>query len=318
MSRRKRFADGSQSHALGTALIIIVMFLSVGGVMAWMNSVGLLMLPPPLNHLFDRGEVSGGEPMWELGELSELVRGERHPDEDTVVLTLDAETLLDAFLAEARAPGLYVSGRVSYYDDGAAVPHRVIYRRSGEDYRAEIYEDDSTARLETLKIRTGTSVYIRDGQSGEFRSLPADGSISGEHEAGIPSVDEVMAAVAAFPRQVPADTTAAETSAEASAETAAETTAETTAADTTAETEPPLYTDCSLALVTNAAGSVYYVQFTYADIGVREEYTVSPDFGIVLSARTVAGGMPVYAFEALTVSTDPADWQSAAHYDVTR
>ena len=60
----------------------------------------------------------------------------------------------------------------------------------------------------------------------------------------------------------------------------------------------------------------YQIPASYAGNAFQTE--LSPDFGIVVSARTVAGGMPVYAFEALTVSTDPADWQSAAHYDVTR
>ena len=319
MKKDRKFADGSQSHALGTAIIIVVMLAVVGGVGAFMHSVGLLTLPPPLNRLFDSDDGKAGEVIWDLGELSELVRGERHADAETMVLRLESDTLYDAFLTEEKAPGIAVTGRVSYFNEGEAVPHRVIYRRSGEDFRAEIYARDNTDQLETLKIRTGSILYVRDAETGEFRSLPSDGTITGEMEAGIPSVAEILTAVAAFPRPE-AETISSELDEKkplfpvpmpAAVSDEAETAAET-------EAEPSLYADCSLAMVSTAAGSVYYVEFTYADIGVREEFTIAPDFCIVLSAKTTAGGETVYAYETISYSLDASEWQDAKYYDVTR
>lgn len=304
--KKRRYPDFARGQTIGTVIIIILMLVLLGAVSWWMYDVGLLLLPDSIERLLGIDDDGGSEISWDLGELSEIVRDERHPDVESVSFEMTLENLHAAFLAEASAPGLYLSGRVSYYDDGEAIPHRVVFRRSGSDFRAEIYKNDNLYQLDTLKIGTGTTVYIRDGGTGSFRSLPLDETFLPEYEAGIPSVAEIIEAV----RAIAAPEIEPESEPSADTEAADETTAVTTAAE-----ESP-YADCELKLVRRPEGSVYYVKFTYADLGIREEYYVSLDHGIVLSATTTRQGQPVYSYEALSFSADPSSWQDAQYYSV--
>ncbi|MBE6613430.1 MAG: hypothetical protein E7632_13175 [Ruminococcaceae bacterium] len=296
--KKKLIAEDNRKQAIGTAIILLVVFIFTGLVMYWMYTVDLLRVPDWAAKLFGIGGPGAGDLPWDLGELSEIVDNGKSPDDATLTLDLTYENLVGAFLTEEQAEGIYVNARVSYYDDGEEVPHRVIYRRRGDEFRAEIYETNSTAKLDTLKIRSGSSMYVRDAESGKFRSMPFNPTeFSPEHEAGIPSVAEILAAVENFP--MPDVTGAVDDSTE------------------TIPEAPEDYTDCQLSMITTDEGSVYYVEFTYADLGIREEYYISLDYGIVLSAKTVSRGQPVYAYETLSFSLDAANWDKDSFYSVT-
>ncbi len=293
--KKKEYADPARAQAFGTAIIIVVLLLVLTLISLWMYHTGLLVLPGSIARFFGIEDETPGEISWDLGELSEIIRDERHPDVESVTLERSIETLHAAFLSEQAAPGFSVSARVSYFDDGEKVPHRVLYRRSGNQFRADVYAGDDFRTLKTLKIGTGDSLFIYDMETGFSRSLPIDANFSSEYEAGIPSVAEILRAVETFP-------IATDGTAEASSQ-------------GSASSSDPEFTDCELKLVKTAEDSVYYVKFTYADLGIKEEYYVSLDYGIVLSATTSHGDMPVYSYEALSFSVEPSNWDNPDYYN---
>ncbi len=291
--KKKRFDDVTRAQAIGTAVILIVVLLLVFLVLYWMYSVKLLILPEPIAKLLGLWEDEGGEMPWDLGELTDMVRDERHPDVTTVSLDLTYENLLAAFLSEKQAEGIYINGKVSYFDDGKAVDRRVTLRRKGSCFNATIYKNNNSPLVDTIKISDGSVLFINDVTNSESRKIPL-GDFTYEAETGIPSIAQVIEAVEAFPTEDKAQIDGDEQNVNEAVS---------------------LYTDCELKLLKTAEGSVYFVKFTDSELGISEEYLVSLEHAVVLSANTVVDGEQIYSFRMQSFSVEPHLWEADELYN---
>lgn len=297
---KKKLNDDSRGVAVGTAIIIVVMVIVFGTVFYWMWSMDMLFLPSFVEEWIGLDDDSDELP-WDLGTLSALVKSGKDADGETVTFDITYENLRSALLAEEPCEGIYLSAKVNYYADGEPSTRRIVYYRDGERFRVELYPieraDEMTAPgLETLKVADSDTLFVYDRASGESRLLARDGKISSESEAGIPSVNALLEAVAAFPEN---DTTIADENADSD----------------TAETGN--ITDTVIKLVRTDEGNVYYIAYTYADLALREEYYVSLDYRMIISMVSRQNGTAIYSYTMTSFSVDPEDYTDNSLYEMS-
>lgn len=293
---KKQLEKESRSVALGTAIIVIAMVIVFGAVFAWMYSMDLLFLPDFAKDIFGISD-DDGDVRWDLGALSEIVKSERDEGGEVVTFDVTYENLRAAFLSEEAPEGLYLSADVSYYADGEASTRRIRYYRDGDRFRTETYAIGDSEMLETLKIANSEHVTVIDRTTGESRTIPRTAGIYPENEAGIPSVDTLLSAIEAFPEMTGDVSDTADTA---------------PAGSDAAETSH--VTDCELRMVRTDSGNVYYIAYTYKDLGLREEYYVSLDYRIIISANTTLAGKPVYSYKTVRIATEPEVWSEDTLY----
>ncbi|MBQ8508837.1 MAG: hypothetical protein IJ493_02910 [Clostridia bacterium] len=290
--------DDDRSYTLGTVILIAIAVLLIGGVLVWMYSVKLLTLPDFVTELFGIEDGSGENDLpWDTGELSGIVKGGK--SEEGVELTFDItyENLRQALLTEPEPEGLSMTVSARWQADEYSRERTVFYWRRGGSVRAELY-DDSANIPTTIVLADDERVYFYDSGAGLSRThLRADG-ITPENEAGIPSIEALLEVIASFPENEPQ-------------------TAETLPADGTDGSVSDELSDCQLALLRTEEGNVYYVSFTWADLGLREEYFIALEWRQIISARTIHEGVTIYEYETLSFSTDPADYDQDRLYQVS-
>ncbi len=289
---KKQLENESRSTVIGTAIIVMVMVIVFGAVFAWMYSVDLLFLPDFIKDIFG---LSGddAETPWDLGALTEIVKSGKNEYGEVVTFDVTYENLLAAFNEEPIPEGLYLSADISHYDNGKPSTRRIRYYRDGDRFRAEAYEKGKFNVLETLKIGDAEQVFIVENLTGVSRKVPRAADITPENEIGIPSVNTLLEAIAEFPK-----TSFAEPSDEADY----------------IPSEDSSVTDCEIKMVSTEDGNVYYIAYTYSDLGLREEYYVSLNHHIIISASTTLDGAPVYSYETVRIATDPKVWSADVLY----
>lgn len=286
---KKKTNDASGNIARGTAVIIIAMIIVFGAVFAWMYSMDMLFLPSFIEDFL--GEDEDDLP-WDLGSLSTLVKNGKDESGEVVTFDITYENLRAALLGAQREDGIYISADVSYYTDSDSYTRRIEYYRDKDRFRVELYAIAPSANgaasiPQTLKVSNGEQICFVDKATGESSTLPYDKAILPENEAGIPSVDAVLDALAEFP-----------------------------------ENEGGAYssgiTDTSLKLVRTDFGNVYYVAFTYSDIGLVEEYYISLLHHAVVYMTSTQNGSTVYSYSAISVSDDADTFAADELYDISK
>ncbi len=290
---KKKINDGTGNIARGTAIIIVAMVIVFGAVFAWMYSMDMLYLPSFIEDIIGKGD---DELSWDLGALSELVKNGKNERGEAVTFDITYENLRTALLESERVDGIYISADVKYYADDGAFVQKVAYYRDGERFRVEIYEIAAQGAgivptLKTLKVSDGKEICFTDNSTGESQTLIYDPSVLPENEAGIPSVDELLLALAEFPESE--GTNAAAEGSE-------------------------VVRNTTLKLVRTDTGNMYYVAFTYADTGLVEEYYVSALHRAVISMTSTQNGKAVYSYSTNTVSVDADAYSSAGLYDISK
>ena len=288
---KNKASDGTGNIVRGTVIIIIAMVIVFGAVFAWMYSMDMLFLPSFIEDLIGNND----EPSWDLGALSALVKNEKSEDGELLTFEVSYESLLSALLNSERAEGIYISADIKYYSASQEITRRVVYYRNGEKFRIESYAavpESSTGvgAFEALKISDGNQICFLDNLSGEFSTITYDKKILPEEEAGIPSVDALLLALSEFPLS------------EGSA----------------AEPGAMNVANTSLKLIRTELGNVYYVKFTYGDIGLTEEYYVSLEHRAVIGMTSTQNGKSVYSYSVNSVSKSTDSYGADELYDISK
>ncbi len=268
---KNKFKGEGANVRLGTTIIVIVMVIVFGATFVWMHSVDLLFLPDFVENILGLDEADKEE-MWDMSELSRIVRSGKN--DDTRIVTFDAtpENLRVALLHEEPADGLYLSAEVTHYSDGVPSVRKISYYRDGVRFRTELYVTGDSSTPELLKIANEDSITVIDRATGESSTIARGVDIESENEAMIPSVSDLMAALEASANE--------------------------------SSSEPNNVSNCTVKLVETENGNLYYVSFTYADLGITEEYYVSLDYKIIVSLRTYMGNTPIYSYDVVGLSLD--------------
>lgn len=297
---KNKLRNGSGNAAVGTAIIVIVMIIVFGATFAWMYSVDLLFLPDFIEDILklDRNDDTS---VFANGELSEIVRTGKNERGEVVTFDDTYENLRAALLSEPASEGIYLSADVCHYADGEPVIRRIRYFRDGERFRAEICAPGDDSVTELLKIADSEQLTVADRAAGELRTVARGTDIVPENEAMIPSVTELLRAVEAFPEREAAN---------------AEAYGELPIDETSSDGEE--LSECDIKLVDTDKGKLYYVSFIYNDIGLKEEYFVSLDYRIIISANSFIGETPIYSYNIVRVSVDPDDYSEDTLYTVSK
>lgn len=292
MKKNNKLNGGTHNIALGTAIIIIALVVLFCGVFYWMWSMDMLFLPSFVEDLLGIGDDD--ELPWDLGALSALVKEGKDENGRDVTFEVTYENLRGALLSKAPENGVAVVSKLTYYSGDTASSRNIAYYRDGSRFRVEQYKigagdkmDEST--LEGLKIASDEELYVLDCVSGRANTIARDIRISPENEAGIPSVEDLLSVVDQFP-----------------------------STENGAISENSNITDTQLTLVRTEDGNVYYIAFTYADIGIREEYFVSLEHRMVISCSTTQDGKPVYSYEAVTFSNSSESYSDDSLYTFSK
>ena len=296
---KKKLTREANNARLGTFIIIAAMVIVFGAVFVWMYRVDMLFLPDFIENLIKRDD--GSEINFNMGELSELVKEGKNEKGETVTFFLTYDNLKKAFLTEKPSEGIAVTAKITHFNGDKAAVRNVKLYRFGELYRSEVGYPDGGENVEILKIADSVNMTVIDTASGRMYTLPRAADITPESETGIPSVEAVMEAVAAFP-DVPAESADSDSAAE------------------NVEGEPVYgngLTGCDIRMIRDGDRNVYYISFEYSDISVREEYFVSLSYGTVLSARTEIDGVTVYSYEVISMSLDPDVYSAPELYTVS-
>lgn len=305
-----------RARAVGTALILLVLLAIFGGILFWMYSVKLLVIPDRVAELLGIDPGAGVDTVtWDTGELSGVIKNGRPTETVGVSFDLTYENLRDALLSESAPEGFRQTVRVTYSPDSsdARSESRVIFR-SGDKWRIERYGSGRTpaeASRTALMIVGSYSMYRLDDITGESRSVPINDSISPENEAGLPSVETLLGIVAEFEAPEAEDTAALETSGDTEAQAD-----EITVSQAKGENgeDKPRYIDGQVAMLRTENGNVYYVSFNDNILGTFEEYYLSLEYRVIISHSTMYGDERLYSFETLDFTVEPDVWNRASLY----
>ena len=288
---KKKTNDGTGNIARGTAIRIIAMVIVFGMIFAWMDSMDMLFLPSFIEDLVGKNDP---EPSWDLGALAELVKTGKDKNGESVTFDVTYENLRTALLESERSEGIYISADIKYFADSDSYMRRVEYYRHGDRFCIELYditaEGEGSASPKTVKISDGEKICFVDKVAGESAVLTYDTSILPEDEAGIPSVDTLLLALAEFPENEGAN----------------------------ASSHSADIRNTELKLVRTELGNVYYVAFTYADIGLAEEYYISLAHRAVISMTSTQSGKLVYSYSVNSISDDVDTYSSSELYDISK
>ncbi len=287
----------SENHGilLGTVIIIVVMIIVFGAVFAWMYSMDMLFLPDFVEQLIGSKDDEDELP-WDLGALSEIVKSGKNEQGEEISFDVTYESLREALLSEKPEDGAFITAVIQFYDGESPVSQNVTYARDGERFRVQLYEimpQESTEApaIKSLTIADEKTVYFHDYSSGMSTTLPRNNSFAPENEAGIPSVDYLLDIVAQFPEYDVSDTSGEPQ-----------------------ETDDTRITDTAIKLLQTEDGNVYYVSYADSELDITEEYYVSLDHRMIISANTKQGGKTVYSYKTKSFSADPAIYTQASLY----
>lgn len=304
---KKRDADAyNHSPAVGTALIVILLLIIFGGMLFWMYSVKLLILPESVSELLGLGDKGNDDSLpWDTGELSGAVKSGKSGEKVEMTFDITYENLRSALLSEIEPEGFYQQFRVCYYNNGTESPGRVILQRYGEKFRVEKYSRDTSSALEMLIIADETTMFYREGEYGEERSIPRGDYVTPESEAGLPSVDRLLAIIAEIPDplKVMEET-----------ETADESISMEESVSTMKSAVLSRYSDCVLTMLRTDDGIVYYVSLNDNELGLREEYYISLEYRVIINHRTLSGDKAIYSCETISFSASPDSYANESDY----
>ncbi len=291
----------SENHGilLGTVIIIVVMVIVFGAVFAWMYSMDMLFLPDFIEQLVGF-EDDEDELPWDLGALSEIVKNGKSEQGDEITFDITYENLRAALLSKESEPGVFLSAVIKYYDGETPYSRNVTYSRDGDKFRVQLYaiqpqESTDAPVIEALKIADEKSLYIYDYSSDKSTMIPRNESIVPENEAGIPSVDSLLSLISEFPEADVTDSSDEDL--------------------TSYDAQSANIKDTVIKLVRSETGNVYYVSFTDTSLDITEEYYVSLDYRMIISATTKQSGKIVYSYETKSFSADPAIYTQASLYN---
>lgn len=303
--KKKIREDGTQSVALGTAIIVIVMIIFFGSVFGIMYSKNMLFLPSFIEDIFGLNKKSNEVP-WDLDSLTEIIKSGKDENPETIVLDVSYDSLVKALLTEKEAEGLYLNSRITYYSDSAPVSHNVEFYRYGEQFRAEIYSKDNLGEPSTLKISDGNKLKFTDTVLNESVTIALAQDINGENEAGIPSVETVIDAVKVFPKN---ENISSQTSNKFDNVPLPEVLPD--------SDNSTAISNCTLKLVRLGNDNVYYVAFTNNDTMIREEYYILLEYRtIIFSTTKTLEGEYLYSYEVTKFSTDSKDYSDESLYSI--
>ncbi len=283
---------GKKSIVLGTAIIIVAMTIAFFAMYAWMYSKDMLFLPDFIKDIL-KIEDQKKNP-WSLGELSEIVKTGKDEQGNTISFDVTYENLRSALILTEDEEGLYMTSQISFYDNnGDAKTSRIFYWKYGDNFRAEIYgTSDIDNTPETLKIGNKDLLYVYDYKSSESNIINRAADFSAENEAGIPSLDELMTVIEAFPKDEKSDIGQMP--------------------------DGSYIEDCVLKLINHNDENLYYVSFVYSDLGIKEEYYLSLEHKMVVLAKTTFEDKPIYSYETTYFSNNPAEYNNNILYLVSK
>ncbi len=285
----------NHSILLGTVIIIVAMIVVFGAVFAWMYSRDMLFLPGFVEQILGLDKDDDDMP-WDLGALSEVLKNGKDEQGNAITFDVTYENLREALLSEEPESGIFMTSVMQFYDGDTPVWQNVTYARDGERFRVQLYEIMPQENMESPAIKTLTiadekTVYILDYASEESTLMPRNDRIVPENEAGIPSVGYLLSIVAEFP-----ETQADETS------------------DSSSENSESYITDTVIKLLETENGKVYYVSYTDTEHDITEEYYISLEYRMIISATTKQGGKTVYSYKTKSFSADPAIYTQDSLY----
>lgn len=335
------------SVAVGTAIIAVVLILLFGGLLYWMYSVRLLILPDSIAEIIGIGQQHDtNDTSIDLEELDGAVRNHASTQRVMVDFDIDYESLREAFLLEPEPDGVFVEMKYTYggnilvnssdvNNDSAPVSGilptysssgSIRFYRNGSSFR--ISDFDISGTLTKVIIGDSSTTYYRDQASGEFRSIPRSPGITPESEAGLPSIDSLFEIVAQFPTIENGGDVTSESDETTGFDDFPEidtSSSDNISPDITKEnSEPALaadsggrYENCELCLLKTDFGSVYFIAFDDTFLGTHEEYYVSLEGRVVLRQLTTIGDTVLFSCTAVRYSLDPNDFSSESLYSVT-
>ncbi len=326
------------SSAPGLILLIVLLLVIFGGILYWMYSVRLLILPEFITDLFGLPANDLYETVpWDTEALAGAVKNGKSNDKVEVSFETSYENLRAALLSEPEPEGIYQSVRISYCYDDITSERRVIFMRWGERFRIEKYADDSYNNLVETVIGSGTTASYYDADTGLSRSLPLPDDYSYENEAGIPSVESLLEILEEFPETVDAgtadgavtggtqvaETTSAQDETESGQIEAPDNidsvdTAGSEESDGSNVSDTGRYTDCELMLLYTENGNVYYLAFNDTLLGTREEYYISLDCLMIAEHNTYYQDELLYSCKTLSYSVDPQVYGREAEYTLSK
>jgi len=270
-----KYSDKSHSPAIGTAIIVAVLVAFFGGVLYWMYSVRLLNPDNAIMRLLGiYVDETDNELPWDTGKLSGLIQGQQTDTNAELTFSLTWENLKSALLLEEKPEGCYQNVEITYYSNSVPTSHRVEVRKYGDRFHI----DDYGSQQMTVTADTDEITYR---QNGIVYTLPRDSSVTAENEAGIPSVDSLLAHIGSF-----------------SAE----------------RNQNERYSDCEITLISMNGENVYYVTWNDNFLSLTEEYYLSENYNAVISHKTYHGGTLIYSAVTVDFSVKPEWWQSDSYY----
>lgn len=283
--KRKKNEDGSQSVALGTIIIVLVLVLLFGLAFGFMHSLDMLFVGDFFEDLFGIGGKNNELP-WDLGALSEIVQSGKDEEKEGIVLDVTYDVIREALLTESDSEGLHLNSKIRYYDGEEFSELKLSYYRYKDKFRTESFSTIDSEAADMIKVANSGKITLLDVLSGQSVTYPKPAEISSENEAGIPAIIDLLAAIRMFPSEDGPENS-------------------------------PL-TDCVLQLVRYGESNVYYVAFTNSKTELREEYYVALDYRIIISSTTkTADGETIYSYEVTSLSTDPAIYSDESLYEIT-
>lgn len=330
------------SVAVGTAIVAVVLILLFGGLLYWMYSVRLLILPDSIAEIIGIEQRDTNDAAIDLDELDGAVRNHASTQRVMVDFDINYESLREAFLLEPEPEGVFVEMKYAYRgnvpvnnfdsNDDIATYSGIMpvssnsgsirFYRHGSSFRVSDF--DISGALTKVIIGDSSTTYYRDQASGEFRSIPRSEGITPENEAGLPSIDSLFEIVAQFPtgENVGEETSSSDVTTSFDDLPVIDTTeSDDSLPDFTVESSAPeaasRYENCELCLLKTDFGSVYFITFDDTLLGTHEEYYVSLEGRVVLRQLTTSGDTVLFSCTAVRYSLDPDDFSSESLYSVT-
>ena len=285
---KKKPKNENHNILLGTVIIIVAMIIIFGAVFAWMYSRDMLFLPEFVEQILGLNKDDDEMP-WDLGALSEVLKNGKDEQGNTHTFDVTYENLREALLSEEPEKGVFMTAVIQFFDGDTPVSQNVTYARDGERFRVQLYdimqqENAESPAIKTLTIADEKTVYLLDYPSGTSTLIPRNDNIVPENEAGIPSVDYLLSVVSEFPKTETAEGTAS------------------------------YITDTVIKLLQTDSENVYYVSYTDTEHDTTEEYYISLEYRMIISATTKQGGKTVYSYKTKSFSADPAIYTQDSLY----
>lgn len=283
--KKRRDEERTQSVALGTVIIVIVLVLAFGAAFRYMYSLDILFLGDFMEGIFGLDDKNDGS-SFDIDALSEIVKVGKDGEKEGIVLDISYENMRDALLTEKASEGVYLKAKINYYADSKASSHYITYHRFDGKFRVEVFEKANETAPKTLKVSDSVTILFKDFTTKETVTYKNADDILPENEAGIPTVDGLLHALEDFP--------------------------------VIYNTADSSIKDCIIKMINTEMGNVYYVAFTNTETGLCEEYYVVPEYLTIISSVTsTLDGDIIYSYEVTHFSTDREDYSDQSLYKIS-